>query len=98
MDINDFDDQCIPGKIPLDSRDITFWGCGLGGECGEVLNVAKKIDRDGATVEHEAHLIEEAGDTLFYLRQVLRKQGLTLTDAAEFCLAKLERQRTEAVI
>ena len=95
MTFVEFETKCNPLKTPLDSRDITFWGCGLGGECGEVQNLCKKVDRDqpfgieGVVIDQK--ILDEAGDTLFYLTQVLHKRGMTLNDAARGCLIKLEQ-------
>lgn len=98
MTIAQFELEAEPAKTPLESRDITFWGCGLAGEAGEVCNVAKKMDRDGTSDEHDEHMLEEAGDTLFYLRCMLHKRGLTLVDAALYELNKLDQIRERGSI
>ena len=92
---NEFEQQANPVRAPLDSKPITFWGCELGGEAGEVCNVAKKIERDGESAELDDRLIDEAGDTLLALSWVLRKRGLSLNQAAEFALEKLEQIASE---
>lgn len=79
-----------PEKRPLSSQPMTFWACGLGEEAGEVLGVIKKAthreiwaDGSGALQDdYDARLLEEAGNVLFYLRQVLEIRGLTLEMAA----------------
>lgn len=65
---------------------------------GRLQNIAKKIERDHpnstATPEYlEAALLQEGGDVLFYLRQVLDGQGLTLEHAAQVCLDKLDAMK-----
>lgn len=74
---------------------LCFWAAGLGEEAGEVLGQCKKMVRDSKVPnpppnDRDAKLLDEAGDVLFYLRQVLAKRGYSLADAAEAIVAKLQ--------
>ena len=51
---------------------------GLGGETGEVLEVLKKIIRDGKF--DRAHLVEELGDVLYYLTMVSTYYKISLEE------------------
>jgi phosphoribosyl-ATP pyrophosphohydrolase len=74
---------------------LLYWSNGLGGESGEVQNVVKKMVRDGHAPELDVALLDEAGDTLFYLTWLLARQGYSLEDAARHCITKLDRKRQE---
>jgi hypothetical protein len=65
---------------------------------GRLQNIAKKIERDGGNGKEswtslQDALKKEGGDVLFYLRQVLHVEGLTLEQAARTCLEKLEAMK-----
>lgn len=64
---------------------------GLGGECGEVLDLLKKVVRDGAPLDR-ARLCEELGDVLFYVSALGGLHGITLDEIARENLAKLGRR------
>lgn len=72
---------------------LLFWATGAGGEVGEVLNVVKKMVRDGDSESLDDALVEECGDVLFYLQQILQMRGKTLTDAANAEIGKLAAKR-----
>lgn len=62
----------------------TDWGCALGGECGELLNVVKKQYRgDFVGREEEARkmLSDEIADTLIQLDYLAEKLGINLGEA-----------------
>lgn len=74
---------------------LCFWAVGLGEEAGEVLGQCKKMVRDHKIPNpppngRDTQLLDEVGDVLFYLRQILAKRGLTLQDAADSIVAKLD--------
>lgn len=64
-------------------------GLGLAGEAGEVAELIKKWAGHGAPLDRE-RLTEEVGDTLWYLSEVSRVAGISLAEAAEANLRKLE--------
>lgn len=63
-------------------------------------NIAKKIERDqldGKSADDaDEKLLKEAGDVLFYLRQILERRGLSLNRAAYLSLMKLNEMRVAA--
>jgi phosphoribosyl-ATP pyrophosphohydrolase len=95
-----FQDEALPVK-PFDYDELgpmgttLYWSNGVGGEAGEFQNAVKKVVRDGITSEGMKNMVEEAGDTLFYLKMTLERYGYTLEDAATYCMVKLDRLRQE---
>ena len=98
LTLDELQERAVPRRGVYDDS-LLFWSVGLGGESGEVLNVVKKIYRDAppvveqdvlGTMSMNDKLVEEAGDVLFYLRQVLAKRGYTLEDAGRGLLDKLD--------
>ena len=66
---------------------------GLTGEAGEVSDKVKKLLRDSSgnlTEETKTELKKELGDTLWYLANISRYLGLSLSEVAEANLEKLE--------
>lgn len=63
------------------------------GEAGEVQNAVKKWIYHGHD-EAEAlnKILDESGDLLWNLSQLLRASGFTLQDAAEYNIEKLRRR------
>ena len=93
LTFEDFQQSAAPVKHPVPENPL--WpALALGGECGELLNVRKKIERDYEPSDQaealREHFLEEAGDTLFYLRLALEERGFTLEDAATALISKLE--------
>lgn len=85
---------------------LVFSTNALAGEVGEVSNVSKKMkyyehfptytDRvdkemlEGKVIAHKDLLLEEMGDVLFYCVQTLQRAGLTVEQAIESQVQKLE--------
>lgn len=61
---------------------------GVGGEAGEVLEIIKKGNRPGKTVDVE-HLKEEIGDVLWYLANLADYYDLDLEEIAMSNIEKL---------
>lgn len=71
---------------------------GLNGEAGEVANVVKKISRDdNGYVRPEVHtkLLDELGDTLWYVANIASELDVTLNEVAGYNLEKLANRRKE---
>ena len=64
---------------------------GVAGEGGELLDTAKKAWIYGAPLNRE-NLLEEAGDTLFYVVALLNELGFTLEQAAAHNVEKLRKR------
>ncbi len=96
MDLAEFQERATPVVDPPEgAMGVLYAAVGLGGESGEILNVCKKMVRDGASVDLDNALVDEAGDVLFYLRMLLEKNGYTIEDAAEACIRKLDAKKKE---
>lgn len=68
---------------------------GLAGEAGEVANVVKKIQRDHAGVitdDTRAKLKDELGDVLWYISACADELGMTLSEIAQYNVAKLAKR------
>ena len=78
---------------------------GLAEEVGEFLGLAAKVQRGDDLAERfgskeaagEAY-VKEAGDVLWQLSQCLKELGITLQDAAEMNLKKLEDRQQRGVL
>lgn len=64
---------------------------GVGGEAGEVLEIIKKGNRPGKTVDVE-HLHEEIGDVMWYLAVLADYYGLDLSSIVTANVAKLKKR------
>lgn len=64
---------------------------GLGGEAGEVLEIIKKEVGHGR-MPNPAHMAEELGDVLWYLSELARLHGYTLSDVARMNVDKLRKR------
>ncbi|MBE7517579.1 MAG: nucleoside triphosphate pyrophosphohydrolase family protein [Chloracidobacterium sp.] len=72
---------------------------GLTGEAGEVANVVKKIQRDhGGIISDDIRtkLKDELGDVLWYISACADELGITLTEIAEYNVAKLAKRHNRA--
>lgn len=92
----------------LDNRDDFFTMNALAGELGELANVVKKfkfyldfphyserIDREiaeGKTHTYRDQFVDEAGDTLFYLVQMMNKWGVPIEEVMQKQHDKIEGQ------
>ena len=88
-----FHDRCLPVNSETAQYGILYQSNGLGGESGELQNIVKKMVRDGMTDEKRYAALIEAGDIMFYLRQLLQEIGFTMEEAAQAELDKLEAMR-----
>lgn len=74
---------------------------GLCGEAGEVAELAKKCLRDDGGVwseERRNALKKELGDAMWYIADIARAHGFTLTDIAQTNLDKLYSRKARGVI
>ena len=68
-----------------DGWNVAEWGCALGGECGELLNVLKKMNRAAAFDPSQESLLLEASheiaDVYLYLDLLAQKLGINIERA-----------------
>jgi len=72
-------------------EELSNYGLGLAGECGEVCDLLKKSLYHGHKLDIE-HLKKELGDVLFYLTAIATKEGLTLEEVANVNVEKLMKR------
>ena len=69
---------------------------GIAGEAGEVTDKVKKVIRDKggyASEEDRAEIAKELGDVLWYVANVARYLGVSLSDIAEGNIKKLSSRK-----
>ena len=75
-----------------DPIDFAILGLGISGESGEVSDLVKKFLRDHDAEPTEGwrmHMIEELGDTLWYVSQIALMRGISMETLAQYNLDKL---------
>ena len=63
---------------------------GMCGEAGEVANMIKKQERD--RTDHREEILDELGDTLYYLSMLAEKLGSSLDEVAARNVEKLRER------
>lgn len=84
---------------PRRLENLEYPTLGLAGEAGEVANIVKKIQRDhGGEINDEIRqkLKDELGDVLWYISACADELGLSLTEIAEYNVAKLAKRHNRA--
>ena len=69
---------------------------GLAGEAGEAADKVKKVIRDKggyASEEDKVAIVKELGDVLWYVANVARYMGVSLSEIAEGNIKKLESRK-----
>jgi len=64
-------------------ENVLYNALALGGEAGELVNVVKKMWRDGITEKHINHLGEEMVDVVIYLIKLIECSGIDFDKAWE---------------
>ena len=64
---------------------------GAAGETGEIIDAVKKHWIYNKPLDRE-NILEECGDTMFYLQALLSECGYTLDDAIDHNIAKLSKR------
>lgn len=89
LTFNDYQDQCCETLGP-DANPLMM-ALGVGGEAGEVMEIIKKGNRPGKTVD-VVHLTEEIGDVMWYLATLADHYGIDLEVAAIENIEKLRKR------
>jgi NTP pyrophosphatase (non-canonical NTP hydrolase) len=81
---------------------LAYAGLGASNEAGEVAGKIKKVIRDGWSaerpLEQKMAILDEIGDTMWYLSQVANELGLSLAEAAERNIQKLSSRKERGVL
>lgn len=72
-----------------ENLDLAHMALGISGESGEVVDIIKKVIAYGKPLDR-AHLIEELGDTLFYMNGLIAMIGSSWDEVMTCNVAKLE--------
>ena len=79
-------------QITNDSTNKIRNGCyGMNGEAGECIDLLKKHEYQGHSLDVEK-MIEECGDVLWYVAELATGLGVTLEDVARGNIAKLRKR------
>lgn len=81
-------------KYPDMKQALQDGALGLNGEAGEVADIVKKHVYHGHDLDKQ-HLIEELGDTLWYISIIAASVGVSLSDVATQNVEKLVRRYPE---
>ncbi len=82
QDVLEMDTRCGLNHLHAPrTENLNFFCTALAGEVGELLNVAKKIIRDGETEELWRKFDEEAMDVIIYLVELLIVAGTDVNKA-----------------
>lgn len=96
MTFEEYQEQAkITALYPRRLSNLEYPTLGLAGEAGEVANVVKKIQRDHAGVitdDTRAKLKDELGDVLWYISACADELGMTLSEIAQYNVAKLAKR------
>lgn len=109
MNINEFQKFVIDHSV--EDKDVFFSMNALMGEIGELANVLKKEEfqkifpeynnqvlqeqENGTRVSVRQQQVDEAGDVLFYLIQVLSKKNIDIETIIAYQVQKLQSQTAE---
>lgn len=91
-EFNDYQQLAMRTANNLTQEQMVLNGVlGLSGETGEIADLVKKATFQGHMLNHRK-MVEEAGDTLWYLALLAQGLGVTLGQLAEYNIAKLQRR------
>jgi NTP pyrophosphatase (non-canonical NTP hydrolase) len=101
MNLKEYQDWSQSVCIYPKDKAIEYVALGLASECGELCGKIKKMLRDDnciITNKKKEELIGEAGDCLFYLSRICQETGISLQQAMEDNIKKLEDRKERGVL
>lgn len=93
MDINEYQELSDRTAIYPKEEELHYIALGLAGEAGEVANIVKKVIRDDKkilTEEKREKLIDELGDTAWYLVRFAQALNIPMSEILQRNHDKLE--------
>lgn len=81
--------------LQSEKLDLAHMAMGISGEAGEVVDIIKKVIAYDKPLDR-AHLIEELGDTLFYMNGLIAMIGSDWDEVMACNIAKLEARYPKA--
>lgn len=100
-DFNDYQRKTGDTAIYPNGQALEYLTLGLVSEAGEIAGKVKKIIRDKGGVFEAADfydLLDEAGDTLWYIARFVDHLGFDLSEAADRNLEKLKSRSARGVL
>lgn len=91
MDFNQYQEKAEK-TVVFPKTEPMYPFLGLGGECGEILELMKKTirDYDGKLTDERRELLKkELGDVLWYISAIATQYGFELDDIAQTNIDKL---------
>jgi NTP pyrophosphatase (non-canonical NTP hydrolase) len=76
------------------TAEMSYLGLGLAGECGEVVELVKKLLRDGKL--DSDHLCEELGDVAYYWARLCVAAGKSPSEILDRSQAKIDARLAES--
>lgn len=73
--------RCETKYFPLNHWSVLEWAAAAAGECGEAVNVAKKLRRGDMLINGNQQLADEVADTIIYLDLLCASRGIDLEQA-----------------
>jgi NTP pyrophosphatase (non-canonical NTP hydrolase) len=101
LTFDDYQTQTSATAIYPADKAIEYTALGLVSEAGEVAGKIKKVIRDNDSVfslEKSEEIASEVADVLWYCAQLLKSLGVSLGDAAQGNLDKLNSRKERGVI
>ena len=101
MKLNDYQQAAMATAVYPDYVGLAYTSLGLAGEAGELANKVKKVyrDNDGELTRHmQADIMDELGDTLWYVAALATEIGYDLDDVAAHNLEKLAARKARNAI
>lgn len=77
--------------------DLSYPRLGLAEECGELLGLFAKANRDNIPLDYDK-IKKEAGDVLWMLTRICHDLDIDMQDVLEYNVAKLESRKQRDVI
>ena len=97
MDFNKYQEEAFDKALPQ-CKTVDYMLIGLGNEAGETLGKYKKVLRGDYKLEDiREKLIDECGDTLWYISGLLKILDCTLEEAAQRNINKLNDRKERGV-
>ena len=95
MDMDEYQMEAAKTAI-YPAGSFAYLALGLNGEAGEVAEIVKRAIRSSRDVSGDDHLLlkKELGDCLWYIANLAREAGFTLSGVADLNVDKL-RSRQE---
>ena len=86
-----FNEYQAKAKRTAKNLNLTEFGLGLGGEAGEAIDIIKKVEFHGHTLDVDK-LTKELGDAIWYIAMIAETIGVSMLDVAEANIKKLEER------